>query len=158
MRSCLIWCHFVPKCNRKLKFASRYPDILMQVCITKCPKICQMTSSCHFKSFAFTNFCPGGGIGRHKGLKIPRSLRSCRFKSGPGHHFFGYQGDIAKWLRQEPAKLWSPVRIRVSPPFTTVGRCQSGWMCRSWKPVRVIPPGVRIPLSRPLHYLYKSSK
>ena len=30
--------------------------------------------------------CPGGEIGRHRGLKIPRSLRSCRFKSGPGHH------------------------------------------------------------------------
>ena len=30
--------------------------------------------------------CPGGEIGRHRGLKIPRSLRSCRFKSGSGHH------------------------------------------------------------------------
>ena len=30
--------------------------------------------------------CPGGEIGRHRGLKIPRPLRSCRFKSGPGHH------------------------------------------------------------------------
>ena len=29
---------------------------------------------------------PGGGIGRHKGLKIPRSNTSCRFKSGPGYH------------------------------------------------------------------------
>ena len=26
-------------------------------------------------------------------------------------------GDIAKWLRHESAKLWSPVRIRVSPPI-----------------------------------------
>ena len=30
---------------------------------------------------------PGGGIGRRKGLKIPRDLISCRFESGPGHHF-----------------------------------------------------------------------
>ena len=29
---------------------------------------------------------PDGEIGRHKGLKIPRSLRSCRFDSGSGHH------------------------------------------------------------------------
>ena len=28
---------------------------------------------------------PGGEIGRHKGLKIPRS-NPCRFDSGPGHH------------------------------------------------------------------------
>ncbi len=37
-------------------------------------------------------FCPGGEIGRHKGLKIPRYLVPCRFKSGPGHqlHFLLY--------------------------------------------------------------------
>lgn len=29
--------------------------------------------------------CPGGEIGRHKGLKIPRTLRPCRFDSGPGY-------------------------------------------------------------------------
>ena len=29
---------------------------------------------------------PGGEIGRHKGLKIPRTLRLYRFKSGLGHH------------------------------------------------------------------------
>ena len=29
---------------------------------------------------------PGGEIGRHKGLKIPR-LRPCGFESRPGHHF-----------------------------------------------------------------------
>ena len=28
---------------------------------------------------------PGGGIGRHRGLKIPRPLRLCGFKSRPGH-------------------------------------------------------------------------
>ena len=30
---------------------------------------------------------PGGGIGRRKGLKIPRAI-SCRFDSGPGHMKF----------------------------------------------------------------------
>ena len=30
-------------------------------------------------------FSPGGGIGRRKGLKIPRGNTSCRFESGPRH-------------------------------------------------------------------------
>ncbi len=29
--------------------------------------------------------CPGGEIGRRRGLKIPRR-EACRFDSGPGHH------------------------------------------------------------------------
>ncbi len=29
--------------------------------------------------------CPGGEIGRHKGLKIPRTKHPCRFDPGPGH-------------------------------------------------------------------------
>jgi hypothetical protein len=29
--------------------------------------------------------CLGGGIGRRKGLKIPRNLVLCRFDSGPRH-------------------------------------------------------------------------
>lgn len=29
--------------------------------------------------------CLGGGIGRRKGLKIPRENNLCRFESGPGH-------------------------------------------------------------------------
>ena len=58
---------------------------------------------------------PGGEIGRHKGLKIPRTLRLYRFKSGLGHHLENFSfvcgtlmnliwykvnvkgGDIAKW-------------------------------------------------------------
>ena len=32
------------------------------------------------------NFKPRWWNGRHKGLKIPRKLFPCRFKSGPGHH------------------------------------------------------------------------
>ena len=31
-----------------------------------------------------THSCPGGGIGRRRGLKIPRR-KVCRFESGPGH-------------------------------------------------------------------------
>ena len=29
--------------------------------------------------------CPGGGIGRHVGLKIQWPLWPCRFESGPGY-------------------------------------------------------------------------
>ncbi len=29
---------------------------------------------------------PGGGIGRHKGLKIPWTFGPCGFNSRPGHH------------------------------------------------------------------------
>ena len=34
------------------------------------------------------NARPGGGIGRHKGLKIPRALSLCGFESRPGHCVF----------------------------------------------------------------------
>ena len=34
-----------------------------------------------------TTKSPGGEIGRHKGLKIPRTKHPCRFDPGPGHHF-----------------------------------------------------------------------
>lgn len=34
-----------------------------------------------------TVFSPGGGIGRHTGLRSQR-LRACRFDAGLGHHFF----------------------------------------------------------------------
>ena len=30
---------------------------------------------------------PGGEIGRHKGLKIPRTKHPCRFDPGPGHQY-----------------------------------------------------------------------
>lgn len=36
-----------------------------------------------------TGFCPGGGTGRRKGLKIPRDNIPCRFDSGPGYQFVG---------------------------------------------------------------------
>ena len=42
------------------------------------------------KSFALCHnhkldiYCPGGEIGRRRGLKIPRR-KACRFDSGPGH-------------------------------------------------------------------------
>ena len=32
-------------------------------------------------------FCGCGGIGRHKGLKIPRTYHPCRFKSGHPHFY-----------------------------------------------------------------------
>ncbi len=34
----------------------------------------------------FSFGCLGGGIGRRKGLKIPRCLAPYRFDSGPRHH------------------------------------------------------------------------
>ena len=42
----------------------------------------QLTAAAH---------CPDGGIGRHKGLKIPRR-KLCRFESGSGHHDQQQQG------------------------------------------------------------------
>ena len=33
-----------------------------------------------------SEFCPDGEIGRHKGLKIPRTKHPCRFDPGSGHH------------------------------------------------------------------------
>ena len=42
--------------------------------------------ACYASRPRFPHPSPGGEIGRHRGLKIPRPLRSCRFKSGPGHH------------------------------------------------------------------------
>ena len=41
-------------------------------------------------AFTSTLACPSGGIGRRKGLKIPRNLVLCRFKSGLGHLFNNY--------------------------------------------------------------------
>ncbi len=43
---------------------------------------------CGYKAF---NVCPGGEIGRHKGLKIPRR-KLYRFDSGPGHQ------TLLKWV------------------------------------------------------------
>ena len=40
-------------------------------------------SALHF----YANNCPGGGIGRRTGLKIPRPQRPYRFDPGLGHHF-----------------------------------------------------------------------
>ena len=37
--------------------------------------------------------CPGGEIGRHKGLKIPRPIWACRFKSDPGYLCFHDEKD-----------------------------------------------------------------
>ena len=57
--------------------------------------------------------CRCGGIGRHKGLKIPRSLRPYRFKSGHRHQktatravFFvlmGLPSATLAWYKQPPA-------------------------------------------------------
>ena len=44
-----------------------------------------------YNTIVMVPICPSGGIGRHRGLKIPRSLRLCRFKSGLGHHRYDHQ-------------------------------------------------------------------
>ena len=64
--------------------------------------------------------CPGGGIGRHEGLKIPWPLGRAGSSPASGttknqkilfsllvvfFNFYFTYGGIAKWLRQEPAKL-----------------------------------------------------
>lgn len=45
---------------------------------------CKVVDAGSIPTPAFTLFCPGGGIGRRKGLKIPRDKISCRFDSGLG--------------------------------------------------------------------------
>ena len=51
------------------------PDLSIESGVLSCRRV---------DSGAFPH-CPGGEIGRHRRLKISRSLRSYRFDSGPGH-------------------------------------------------------------------------
>ena len=44
---------------------------------------------------------PGGEIGRRNGLKIRRSLRPCRFESGPGHQRFKEVSESVSDCRQQ---------------------------------------------------------
>ena len=68
--------------------------------------------------FVCLKLCPDGGIGRRKGLKIPRNFF---FRAGsspaPGTIRFKFSAwRHGQVVRQKPAKLLPPVRIRVSPP------------------------------------------
>ena len=63
---------------------------------------------------------PGWWNGRHRGLKIPRSLRPCRFKSGSGYHPPLIDGTIAKLVRPQPAKL---LFAGSSPAGSSMNRC-----------------------------------
>ena len=125
--------------------------------------------------------CPGGEIGRRRGLKIPRSLRSCRFKSGPGHHAIFIASFITiktyNWIYFGDMGL-SPSgkagACKASIPSSNLGgasnsnikwlghihgqMAEPGWMHRSWKPARVIPPRVRIPICPPLTTFTNSLK
>ena len=75
---------------------------------------------------------PGGEIGRHKGLKIPR-LRPCRFDSGPGHQMssiltpasmsMAYQPDLTASARRHLVQ-----RCRCSE--TVSCRCRCRCRCR----------------------------
>ncbi len=47
--------------------------------------------------FTYQIKSPGGEIGRHKGLKIPRTLRLYRFKSGLGHHLIIVKDSLRKY-------------------------------------------------------------
>ena len=53
--------------------------------------------------------CLGGGIGRRKGLKIPRGLAPCRFDSGPRHQ-------LNQGFRKKAKSLFSFLH----PPCTTI--------------------------------------
>ena len=45
--------------------------------------------------------CPDGGIGRHTGLKIPRTRKGpCRFESGSGHQLLDNQRISAPVLQE----------------------------------------------------------
>jgi hypothetical protein len=58
--------------------------------------------------------CPGGEIGRRRGLKIPRR-KACRFDSGPGHQ------QVSK---QDPSFTINPDSARLSGFFVAC-RCPS---------------------------------
>ncbi len=51
-----------------------------------------------------THSCPGGGIGRRRGLKIPRR-KVCRFESGPGHQIQKSRSFRSAFLRLHIAVL-----------------------------------------------------
>ena len=67
-----------------------------------------------------TRYSPGGEIGRHRGLKIPRSLRACRFKSGPGHHI--QYSNRFKSIQIDSKYLSSPRMRWVSGAFCVLSR------------------------------------
>ena len=84
-----------------------------------------------------TTRCPDGETGRRKGLKIPRPFGCAGSNPAPGTtttiskmRDFTTERRYGQAVRHEPAKLRSPVQIRVSPPIFTmhflVGRWQSG--------------------------------
>ena len=55
--------------------------------------------------------CPGGEIGRRKGLKIPRMNNPCRFDSGPGHHLLRISmGECYSNLMIKPLSLFIGLR------------------------------------------------
>ncbi len=56
-----------------------------------------------------THSCPGGGIGRRRGLKIPRR-KVCRFESGPGH-----QIQKSRSFRSAFLRLHIPILINHHP-------------------------------------------
>ncbi len=56
-----------------------------------------------------THSCPGGGIGRRRGLKIPRR-KVCRFESGPGH-----QIQKSRSFRSAFLRLHIPVLLNHHP-------------------------------------------
>ena len=100
----------------------------------------------------FVNTCPGGGMVDTRDLK---SLGHCvRAGSSPAPGTTLGLRRHSQVVRQEPAKLWFPssnLGVASKIHFSAIyGRWLSGWKRRSWKPLRVTPPGVRIPLSRPL--------
>ena len=70
---------------------------------------------------------PGGEIGRHKGLKIPRR-KACRFESGPGHQAIDRSERSGFALFARAPGQRSPSRSaplpRASPSFA---RCSDAW-------------------------------
>ena len=69
-----------------------------------------------YSLFLFPSFCRGGGIGRHKGLKIPWAFCPCRFKSGPRYvknpalaGFFNYGLKIKNYVNFDPSLVCSRI-------------------------------------------------
>lgn len=63
--------------------------------------------------------CPGGEIGRRRGLKIPRR-KACRFDSGPGHQKALKHSPVISKPRNANSSALIPPYV---PPLAGVERC-----------------------------------
>jgi hypothetical protein len=81
-----------------------------------------------YNSVFFT--CPGGEIGRRRGLKIPRR-KVCRFESDPGHQILKTAAFLAAifiaFRNRPPFRQWGTFESRGGLCLSSAAGC---WTCR----------------------------